>query len=116
PPVKPQHPLDIGIPIRPADAEATAGFRPLTSPILGRPDEVTWDGGMLWYRYGRVRVLVSQFRATGVDRFIKKVVEPGTRVDHVVVNGGDGWFLRGARHFLYLAPTNLFRDERVRLA
>jgi hypothetical protein len=116
PAVKPSHPLDIGIPIRLADAEARAGFRPLTSSLLGRPDEVTWDGAMIWFRYGRVRVLVSQFRATGIDRFIKKVVEPGTTLEPVVVDGEQGYFLHGARHFLYIAPTDLVRDDRLRLA
>jgi hypothetical protein len=116
PPAKPQSPLDIGIPIRPADIEATAGFRPLTSPLLGRPDEVTWDGGMIWYRYGDIRVLVSQFRATGVERFIKKVVSSGTTVTPLAVDGAMGFFLTGAQHFLYLAPNDVIRDERVRLA
>jgi hypothetical protein len=116
PPVKPPTTLDLGVPIRLADAEATAGFEPLTSPLLGRPDEVTWDGAMVWYRYGHVRILVSQFRATGIDRFIKKVLEPGTRLVPVSVGGEPGFFLRGARHIVYVAPTNLVRDDRVRLA
>src|SRR5207244_7981864 len=54
--------LDLGVPVKTADAAATAGFRPLTSELLGEPDEVTWDGALLWYRYGRTRLLVSQFR------------------------------------------------------
>jgi hypothetical protein len=116
PPAKPQRPLDIGVPIRPADIEATAGFRPLTSPLLGRPDAVTWDGGMVWYRYGDVRVLVSQFRANGVERFIKKVLASGTSVTPIAVNGEMGFFLTGAQHFLYLEPNDVIRDERVRLA
>jgi hypothetical protein len=116
PSVGPQRPLDLGVPIRPADVEAAAGFRPLTSSLLGPPDEVTWDGGMVWYRYGNVRMLVSQFRASGVDRFIKKVVSPGTTVTPIAVNGGMGFYLGGARHFLYLAPGDVVRDERVRLS
>ena len=34
----------------------------------------------------------------------------------MIVNGGQGYFISGASHFLYLAPTGLVRDERVRLA
>jgi len=34
----------------------------------------------------------------------------------VTVNGGQGFFLSGAKHFLYLLPTNQIRDERIRLA
>ena len=109
-------PLDLGTPVSLASAERTAGFRPLTSSLLGDPDQVTWDGEMLWFRYGHVRLLVSQFRATGVGRLIKKVLEPGTRIDPVIVNGGQGYFISGARHFLYLAPSSLVREERVRLA
>jgi len=116
PAVGPQRPLDLGVPIRPADLESTAGFRPLTSPLLGRPDAVTWDGGMVWYRYGNIRILVSQFRASGVGRFIKKVVGPGTTVTPIAVNGDMGFYLSGAQHFLYQAPNDVIRDERVRLA
>ena len=116
PEVRTSRPLDLGVPISLADAERTTGFRPLTSSLLGRPDRVTWDGGQLWLVYGHVRLLLSEFRATGVDRFIKKVVEPGTRIDRVVVDGEQGYFLSGATHFLYLVPTGPIRDERVRLA
>jgi hypothetical protein len=61
-------------------------------------------------------LLVSQFLASGVPVYIKKVAEPGTTITPIVVNGGRGFFLSGARHFLYLAPTRLIRDERIRLA
>jgi hypothetical protein len=32
------------------------------------------------------------------------------------VDGDMGFFLTGAQHFLYLAPNDVIRDERVRLA
>jgi hypothetical protein len=116
PEVRTSTPLDLGSPIPLADAERTAGFRPLTSPLLGDPDRVTWDGEMLWFAYGHVRLLLSQFRATERVELMKKVFEPGTRLQPVVVDGEQGYFLSGAAHFLYVAPTNLIRDERVRLA
>ena len=78
PEVRTTAPLDLGSPISLADAEQTAGFRPLTSILLGDPDRVTWDGGMLWFRYGDVRLLVSQFRGTERVELIKKVLEPRT--------------------------------------
>ena len=78
PPVHPPTTLDLGIRIDPADAERTAGFRPLESSLLGRPDEVTWDGGLLWYRYGHVRLLVSQGVGRERSDLVKKVYEPGT--------------------------------------
>jgi hypothetical protein len=116
PEVKTSGQLDLGRPIALADAERTAGFRPLESKLLGDPDGVSWDGEQLWFTYGHLRLLLSEFRAGGIDRFIKKGVEPGTRIDAVVVNGGQGFFISGARHFLYLAPTGAVHDERVRLA
>jgi hypothetical protein len=108
--------LDLGAPISLGDAAQTAGFEPLRSSLLGDPDGVTWDGGMLWFRYGDVRLLVSQFQGSERVELVKKVVEPRTMITPVTVAGQQGYFLSGATHFLYLAPTELIRDERVRLA
>lgn len=108
--------LELGRPLPLADAERAAGFRPLTSGLLGPPDGVSWDGRQVWFEYGNVRLLVSQFRARSEPGLIKKAAGPGTRIEPVTVNGRQGFFLSGARHFLYLTPTNVFRDERVRLA
>jgi hypothetical protein len=116
PEVKTSRPLDLGNPLTLGEARLTIHFRPLTSALLGEPDRITWDGHQLWLVYGHTRLLVSQFLASGVPVYIKKVAEPGTLITPVVVNGGRGFFLSGARHFLYLAPTGLIRDERVRLA
>ena len=116
PEVRTAGPLDLGIPIALNEAEQTTGFRPLTSPLLGKPDRVTWDGGMVWFAYGDVKLLVSQF--LGIERvdLVKKLVEPRTMITPVAIGGRQGFFLSGATHFLYLAPTNLIRNERVRLA
>jgi len=108
-------PLDVGVPIDPADAQRTAGFRPLASRLLGAPDEVTWDGGFLWYRYGRTRLLVSQFRGQERPELVKKVVGPETLITPVYVNGEPGFFIAGGKHFLYLAPDGVVREEPVRL-
>ena len=116
PVVTTSQPLDLGVPIELDTAARTVGFRPLTSDLLGPPDRVTWDGEQLWFAYGQTRLLLSQFRAGGLATFIKKVVEPGTQIRPVVVAGGQGYFLSGATHFLYLVPTKTIRDERVRLA
>jgi len=108
-------PLDLGVPISPAAAERTAGFRPLASDLLGRPDEVTWDGGFLWYRYGRTRLLVSQFRAEERIDLVKKVVERDTMITPVTVHGEPGYFITGGTHFLYLTPDGVVHEEPVRL-
>lgn len=108
-------PLDLGVPIRPADAEATAGFRPVASGLLGKPDEVTWDGGILWYRYGQTRLLVAQFRGSERPDLIKKVVGPHTVITPLAVDGEPGFFVSGGTHLLYVAPGGLVREEPVRL-
>ena len=108
-------PLDLGVPVALEDAGRAAGFRPLASDLLGRPDEVTWDGGLLWYRYGSTRLLVSQFRARERIDLVKKVVERDTMVIPVTVHGRPGYFITGGTHFLYLAPGGVIREEPVRL-
>jgi hypothetical protein len=108
-------PLHLGGPVAPGAAERTAGFRPLASALLGRPDGVTWDNGLLWYRYGRTRLLVSQFRARERIDLVKKVVERDTMITPVTVHGQPGYFITGGTHFLYLAPGGVVRDEPVRL-
>jgi hypothetical protein len=107
--------LDLGRPIALADARRIAGFRPLTSALLGTPDRVTWDGTQLWFSYGRTRVLVSQFRATGLDVFVKKLLGSGTKVESVGVNDGFGYFITGADHFIVRLPDDQIKEERLRL-
>ena len=108
--------LELGRSIDLDAAERTAGFRPLTSGLLGKPDRVTWDGRQLWFVYGETRLLVSQFRGSGVSVFIKKFAGPGTTIAPVVVNGSQGYFISGAKHFVYQQPNEVIREERVRLA
>jgi hypothetical protein len=116
PQVKTSGALDLGSPISLEGAARTTRFQPLRSGLLGDPDRVTWDGRQLWFVYGNVRLLVSQFLGFGFDRFIKKVVEPDTRIRTVTVNGEPALFISGARHFIYMEPTELIREERIRLA
>ncbi len=109
-------PLELGRPIGLDAAERTAGFRPLTSDLLGNPERVTWDGRQLWFVYGDTRLLVSQFRGGRVSVFVKKVAGPDTTIAPVVVNGSQGYFISGVEHFVYQQPNELIREERVRLA
>ncbi len=109
-------PLELGRPISLADARRTAGFRPLTSDLLGKPDRVSWDRRQLWFVYGNVRLLVSQFAGGGITLFIKKVAGPKTTIEPVLVHGSQGYFISGAEHFVYQQPNESIREERVRLA
>ena len=79
PEVRTAAPLDLGIPIDLDEAEQTAGFRPLGSPLLGKPDRVSWDGGMVWFAYGDVRMLVSQFLGSERVDLVKKAVRSEER-------------------------------------
>jgi hypothetical protein len=119
-PEAPVHaPLDLGPRVSLEDASRRAGFHVLTSPLLGSPDQVHFDGHQVWLVYGdleRPRLLLSEFQGRAEEAFVKKIVTPRTRVDFVSVSGGPGFWISGAPHFLYIAPSGEIRDERVRLA
>ncbi len=116
PEVRPDRGLSLGRRVSLDEARRLAGFRLLESDLLGEPDAVYWDGRQVSFVYGNVRLLLSQLEGSQQPVLIKKVVGPGTRVEHVTVNGEDGYLLSGAPHFLYLAPTGVVRTERIRLA
>ena len=119
PKVPPAGPLDLGPRTSLEDASRQAGFAVLTSSLLGRPDEVHFDGRQVWLVYGtldRPRLLLSEFEGKADEIFVKKIVTPQTRVDFVSVSGEPGFWISGAEHFLYTAPTREILDERIRLA
>ena len=119
PAVPAKGPLELGPRISLDEASRRAGFHVLTSALLGPPDEVHFDGVQVWLVYGvldRPRVLLSEFRGRADEIYVKKVMTQQTRVDFLGVLGQPGFFLSGAEHFLYVAPTADIRDERLRLA
>src|SRR5207249_4057067 len=110
PKVPPAGPLELGPRLSLADASRRAGFQVLTSPLLGQPDEVHFDGRQVWLLYGSLEaplLLLSEFEGKADADFVKKVVTPQTRVEFVSVLGGPGFFISGAAHFLYVTPTGL---------
>lgn len=76
------------------------------------PDRVyLGERGTVWFLYGApedVRLLVAESPLLTVDEpaLRKKVLDGGTDVESVRVNGADGLFLSGDSHFLFLV------DER----
>ena len=119
PKVAPRESLELGRKVSPAEARRLAGFRIVTSPLLGQPDEIFFDGRQVWFLYGRadgVHLLVSEFEGREQPEIVKKLVAPPTRVEFTEVGGQPGYWLSGAPHFLYIAPTGEIREERVRLA
>jgi hypothetical protein len=76
------------------------------------PDRVyLGERGTVWFLHGTpddVRLLVAQTPLLAVDEpaLRKKVLDGGTRVESVRVNGAEGLFLSGESHFLFLVDEH----------
>lgn len=102
------------------------------APDLGPPDAVYLRSGnfadqvtLLWHaRPGLPRaretgegLLLTEFRATVDDAFIKKISFEATTLEAVRVNGGDGFWIAGARHqFAFVDENGELLPDTVRLA
>ena len=103
-----------------------------TSADLGAPDDVfvetvgTTDRLTLVYRKragipvsagAGVSALVVEARGTVDEALFAKATGPGTRVEPVNVNGGQGYWLEGAPHlFFYRDPSGNIVSDTLRLA
>ena len=112
--------LPLGPPVTLAEAKRDVPWRILTSSLLGKPNEVRLLDGQLAfvYRHGNgVKLLVTQAEGFGSDRFIDKLIQSGTQVDTVSVNGKLGYFLFGDAHFfLYQTPNGQIDPHQLYLA
>ena len=109
-------------------------FEPLvpTHPGLSTPDAVYVSrsavGGRLSLVY-RARAGLPEARTTGVGLLItefagrinpqglEKLVDEGTTVEEIEVDGAEGYWLEGATHvFVDLGTGRDFEDDRIRLA
>jgi hypothetical protein len=112
--------LPLGPSVTFAVAERELPWRILTSNLLGKPNEVRLLDGQLAFVYKRgdgVKLLVTQAVGFGSDRFIDKLVETGTHVDAVSVNGKLGYFLFGDAHFfIYQTPNGQIAPHQLYLA
>jgi hypothetical protein len=114
--------LNLGDPVTLERARELADFDVVVPEALGDPDEVYFSdfppGGMVSFVYGsseEPRALLTQFRATFEDTFLKKL-EVTTNVEHVGVNDQPGVFLSGPPHvFGYLDSRGQYREETMRL-
>jgi hypothetical protein len=114
--------LNLGEPVSLERARELADFEVVVPEALGAPDEVYFSdfppGGMVSFVYGSSedpRALLTQFRATFGDTFLKKL-EATTEVEHVGVDGQPGVFLSGPPHvFGYVDARGQFREETIRL-
>ncbi len=128
--------LSLGERVSLDEARRRAGYPLLvpTDPLLGAPDEVyvrtvgavtevsfvyATRAGIPVSAQAGVAALVSEFdNATIQSGFFGKIVGPDTRVEAVVVNGGNGFWLEGRPHGFFYQERNgaSFVDAPLRLA
>jgi hypothetical protein len=120
PPVPPRARLALGTRTTLDGARAAVPYRLSTSKLLGTPDAVYVLGRRVWFVYGderRPRLLVTQFPGRTEGPLVKKMVEPGTGLDFVTVNGAPGYWITGAPHeILYQDEFGRIIPDSVRLA
>ena len=121
PPVPPHVDLEVALGRRTTLAEARrqANF-PLRVPddppdrvYVGEEHSVT----LLYGTPERVRALITESRGMVNEKFFAKSIGPGTRIEYLTVNGGDGGFISGAPHsVVQIGPDGYPRDYSLRLA
>ena len=70
-----------------------------------------------WFVYGQTespRLPAAGDRGVQIHREARRAGDDDR--SGLVIDGGHGLFLTGASHFLYLAPSRIVFDERIRLA
>jgi len=138
PPVHPGEHLALGQRMSLFEAGSKLPFRVLLPPdhvegiALGAPDAVYLDPylptGKVTLVYGErpglpktketgVGMLLAEFRGTLDEPSLQKSIRFGdATVESVVVNGEQGYFIRGEHAVEYREPSGLTRQDTVRLA
>jgi len=114
------------------DARRRVPFAVVQPADLGAPDDVYLDttpggervtlvyrdrSGVPTSRVTGVSALFVEFRGTVDSTFLGKVAGPDTKIEQLVVNGGQGFWFEGAPHFFfYRDPSGAILQETVRLA
>ena len=117
-----ERPLTAGLgrPVRPEVAARLGGFRMLLPDDLERPDRIYVRDGLqsaLLDVRGAGPVLLSEVRGLRQFDFVKKVIQPATRVDETSVIGRFEIWLEGAPHVvMFQGRSGRFRELRTRLA
>ena len=99
-PARPRHPDRA----RPTPG-APPGFRPLTSSLLGTAGRRHLGRAPALVPLRRHTAARLAVRAPRADRTRQEARRAAARCHPVTVNGRLGYFISGARHFLYLAPS-----------
>ncbi|MBA2720804.1 MAG: hypothetical protein H0U52_16420 [Chloroflexi bacterium] len=121
--------LGLGTPFAVADASTVAGLqiRLPPDPPYGAP-AAAWslDGrvSLVWpasdalptLREPGIGLILAQFRASINPGFFEKILQPGTEINAVVVDGEVGWWISGAPHdLIFIDPSGepVFDSHRI---
>ena len=110
----------LGRPVAPEIAARLGGFRMLVPDDLERPDRIYVRDGLqsaLLDVRGTGPVLLSEVRGVHQFDFVKKVIEPATRVEETRVNGRFAIWIEGASHVvMFQGRSGRVHDLTTRLA
>jgi hypothetical protein len=127
----------LGVLVSLDEARTRAGYAVVlpTDPLLGTPDQVylraTPSSTAVSFVYleragiptspqAGVAAIVTEFSGGTVDQqFFGKVIDPGTTVEQVTVNGQPGFWIQGTPHFFFYRPSanpGAVEQETLRLA
>ncbi len=106
--------LGLGAVLPLADAEARAGFDLVLppDPAIGPPDVAYVVGrrvNLLWAtrpglpdtEVDGVGLLISEFEGRVDPGLYNKIIDSGSKLTRVTVDGSQGWWISGAPHFFY---------------
>jgi hypothetical protein len=113
--------LDLGQTVTLAEARRRAPWLLVPqAEEVGAPDRIGFStaipGGKVTFLWGTptdVRLLLTQFRG---EAFIEKLVQAGTNVEPVTVNGGPGAWLEDEHVLIYRNAFGAMRQDTARLA
>lgn len=123
--------LELGRPVALEDARSRLGFPPLLPDALGAPDGAYVSayppGGMLSLVYGPgegvprsrftgVGALLTEFRGDVSPELVAKLVDQGTPVERVEVDGRRGLWIEGEHALLFRGSGGRILEARTRLA
>jgi len=124
----------LGVPVSLDEAKTRAGYSLVlpTDPALGAPDQVylratpsstavsfvyTDRAGIPTSPQAGVAAIVTEFSGGTVDeQFFGKVIDPGTTIEAVTVNGQPGFWIQGTPHFFFYRAGSSVVQETLRLA
>jgi hypothetical protein len=120
--------MGLGMPIPVADVESRAGFHVAlpTDARFGAPDTSYLLNGRVTFVWGPrdavrdtlepgVSLVVSEFRGRLDPGYFEKVINTGTTLTHVTVDGQPGFWISGDPHFFfYVDPSGQFVEDTHR--